>query len=115
MWLHSPAVPRGHSKKLHCLWTGPFTVVKRLSDAVYRIQYIWPRRRRTRVVVHFDHLKLCPPSMRDADGDGALNCCTPTAFHSGVANVPPPAGTHLNVNVEDLNAEDIGPPCTSLY
>ena len=62
VWLHSPAVSRGHSKRLHCPWTGPFTVVKRLSDAVYRIQDTRPRRRRTRVV---DRLKLCPPSMRE--------------------------------------------------
>ena len=38
VWLHNPAVPRGRSRKLHCPWTGPFTVVKRLSDVVYRIQ-----------------------------------------------------------------------------
>ena len=28
VWLHSPAVPRGQSRKLHCPWVGPFEVVK---------------------------------------------------------------------------------------
>ena len=28
MMLHSPAVPQGHSKKLHCPWSGPYKVVK---------------------------------------------------------------------------------------
>ena len=38
VWLHSPVVPRGKSRKLHHPWTGPWQVVKRLSDAVYRLQ-----------------------------------------------------------------------------
>ena len=64
VWLHSPAVPRGHSRKLHCPWVGPFKVVKRLSDAVYRIQDTRPRKRRSRVVVHFNRLKPCSSSIR---------------------------------------------------
>ena len=59
VWLHSPVVPRGQSRKLHCPWTGPFKVVKRLSDAVYRIQDTRPKRKRSRIVVHFDRLKPC--------------------------------------------------------
>ena len=38
VWLYSPVVPRGQSKKLRHPWTGPFQVMRRLSDAVYRIQ-----------------------------------------------------------------------------
>ena len=30
-----------------------------------------------------------------------------------MTNVPPPAGAHLNVNDEDSDAEDIGPPLAS--
>ena len=62
VWLHTPAVPRGHSKKLHCPWTGPYRVVARLSDAVYRIQHLQLRRKR--LVVHFDRLKPCSPDTR---------------------------------------------------
>lgn len=39
VWLHSQHVKRGQAKKLHCPWTGPYRVVNRLSDAVYRIQH----------------------------------------------------------------------------
>jgi len=35
VWLHSTVIPRGKAKKLHCPWSGPFTVVKHISDAVY--------------------------------------------------------------------------------
>ena len=62
MWLHSPAIPRGRSRKLHCPWTGPYRVVRKLSNAVYRIQHA--RTRRKRLVVHFDRLKRCAPGTR---------------------------------------------------
>ena len=67
VWLHSPAVPRCQSKKLHvhCPSVGPFRVVSKLSDTVYCVQNTLARRRRT--VVHFDCLKPCPPDVRIPD------------------------------------------------
>ena len=62
VWLHSPAVPRGQAKKLYRPWTGPFRIVRKLSDAVYRVQHTQARRKR--LVVHFDRLKPCPPDVR---------------------------------------------------
>ena len=59
VWLHNPAVPRGKSKKLHRPWTGPFRVVKRLAEAVYRLQHVHGHRRRP--VVHYNRLKPCLP------------------------------------------------------
>ena len=61
VWLHSPAVPRGRSPKLHRPWTGPFVVVKVLSDVTYRVQLEKPKpgRRRQRFLVHFNRLKPC--------------------------------------------------------
>lgn len=35
VWLHNSAIPRGKSKKLHRPWTGPYRVVKKLSEVVY--------------------------------------------------------------------------------
>lgn len=60
--LHNPAVPQGRSRKLHHPWTGPYRIVNRISDAVYRIQHV--KIRRKRLVVHFDRLKPCPPDIR---------------------------------------------------
>ena len=70
MWLHSPAVPRGQSKTLHRLWAGPYRVVSKLLDTVYRVQNTLARRQRT--VVHFNRLKPCPagranPGCRNAN------------------------------------------------
>ena len=41
VWLHQSVVPRGSSRNLHHLWTGPYRVLKRLSDVNYRIQHIY--------------------------------------------------------------------------
>ena len=60
VWLHTPAVPRGQAIKLHRPWTGPYRIVAKLSDAVHRIRHLQSRRKQ--LVVHFDRLKLCPPT-----------------------------------------------------
>ena len=69
VWLHSLAVLRGKSRKLHCPWTGPFRVVRRLSDAVYRIKH--SRTPHKRLVVHFDRLKKCSPNTEPPVADTA--------------------------------------------
>ena len=63
VWLHSPVVPCGASRKLHQPWTGPYKIIKRLADVTYRIQNCNGRRHR-RLVVHFDRLKPCRQDMR---------------------------------------------------
>lgn len=55
VWLYTPAVSKGSSKKLHCPWVGPFRVLKQLGQNVYRIQDTRTRRRKQ--VVNFDRLK----------------------------------------------------------
>ena len=52
VWLFSPAIPRGHSKKLHLPWKDPFKVTERFGDCVYRIK--GPRGYQ---YVHLDRLK----------------------------------------------------------
>ena len=54
----SQVVPRGGSKKLYHPWTGPWKVIKQVSDAVYRIQGPSGSKQK-RHVVHFDRLKPC--------------------------------------------------------
>eukprot|EP00731_Ephydatia_muelleri_P004957 Em0002g1133a len=76
VWLHTPVVPKGKPRKLHCPWTGPFRVVKRLSAVTYRILDLRriAARRRKRMVVHFDRLKPCPSDIRlDLDDVDAKN------------------------------------------
>ena len=55
VWLHSPAVARGSSRKFHRPWQGPYKIVKVITDVIYRIQHMKQPRRR--IVVHYDRLK----------------------------------------------------------
>ncbi len=50
VWLHNPQRRKGASPKLQRFWEGPYTVLKRINDAVYRIQ-LGPRTR-PKVVHH---------------------------------------------------------------
>ena len=59
VWLFSPAVPPSQYKKLHHPWSGPFEIVKCLTDATYRIAN--QAAKLQRFVVHFDRLKPCVP------------------------------------------------------
>ena len=64
VWLYTPAVPPGQSRKLHRPWKGPYKVVERLGDATYKLQ---GTRGRIPQIVHFDRLKPCPPNVRLAN------------------------------------------------
>ena len=57
VWLHSTAVPRDRSRKLHHPWKGPFKVMERLGETTYKIKNLQGRRKTT--FVHFDRLKPC--------------------------------------------------------
>lgn len=67
VWLHSPVVPRGGSRKLHHPWTGPWKILKRISDATYRIQD--EKVKQKRIVVHFNRLKQVALGTRIQDPD----------------------------------------------
>ena len=44
------------------------------------------------------------------DGGVYSDCHRSSVSHSRVTNVPPPAGAHLIVDVEESDTEDSGPP-----
>ena len=92
VWLYSPVVPPGQSKKLHHPWLGPFKVIKRLSDTTYRI--VDTTAKRHTQVVHFDRLKLCPPGTRLAQAEQPAQ--SPT--HQSTSTIPSvPFGTNLHI------------------
>ena len=84
VWLHNPVVGRGMAKKLHCPWSGPFRIIKKLSSVVYRIQDT-RRARKNRKVVHFDRLKPCPDNTRLDDSNLKVRSQT----EPGVSDVLP--------------------------
>ena len=106
VWLHSPAVPRGQSRKLHRPWSGPYRVVSKLSEVTYRIQNT--RARRQRLVVHFDCLKVCPPNKRLGEELPTTSLCAPRPSEDN--------GPGTIVELIDLPDDDPPiPPPTSRY
>ena len=83
VWLEEKAVPRWVHRKFYHPWSGPWRVVKVISDVTYRIQSeevapLWARRK-TRLIVHFNRLKLyrsrpvqLQPSLHDVEEDRNL-------------------------------------------
>ena len=62
VWVFNPKVPKNNHSKLFHPWTGPFKVLKQLSDCTYRVQQLGGRKRRQ--IVHFNRLKPCPKDIR---------------------------------------------------
>ena len=94
--LYSPVLPPGQSKNLYHPWSGPFKVLKRLSDTTYWI--VDTRASDHRQVVHFDLLKLCLPNTNLPPVQQASQ--SPTLASS---SAPPtvPFGTILQLVDED--------------
>ena len=56
VWLYTPAVKPGQTKRLALLWRGPYTVLDRYGLVDYKIQLVGGNQTQ---VVHRDRLKLC--------------------------------------------------------
>ena len=97
VWLHQSAVPRGSSKKLYHPWTGPYRVLKRLSDANYRIQHI--EHPRKRMVVHFDRLKSCHSPAMAEEGNQVPSI---PLDEDGISSPTPLPGTTLDIIQDEL-------------
>lgn len=55
VWLYNPHVHQRHCRKFHRPWDGPFKIIKKISDVVFRVQKCGHYRKR--LVVHHDRLK----------------------------------------------------------
>ena len=94
VWLHSPAVPRGQSKKLHHPWKGPLKVIERLGESTYKIKSLQGRKKTQ--IVHFDRLKPCAVSTA---ADNEQNLIPPAA--------PDPQPTRNNVELLDSYDDEV--------
>jgi hypothetical protein len=62
VWLYRPTRTKGKSPKLQSSWEGPYKIITRINDVVYRIQKS-PRSRM--MVIHLDRLALYQGIARD--------------------------------------------------
>ena len=105
VWLLNPAVARGKSKKLHHPWTGPFRVLKKLSDCDYRI-----KGRRSPIVVHFNRLKLCVPGTRLDHSPPGRDAADDGPSTLGPDDHRPQIGEGLEILDSDEPGRDAVPP-----
>ena len=104
VWLHMPQRTKGLSPKLQKQWDGPYMVINRLSDAVYRIQ---KNARTTSKVVHFDRLKtyqgekpknwLCQNGV-PCETNTSDKTCRPSDWHARDIEAPRTSGELLGDN-----------------
>lgn len=102
---------KGRSKKLSALWEGPYMVIKKITDVVYRLKKEGGRKR---VVVHFNNLKKCHGSKNKKATPGAKDVEETSTMPTHPASVRPrrPEKRH-NSHDEDANDDDdwITEPC----
>ena len=101
VWLHSPVPKRESCRKLHHPWTGPFKVLKQLSDTTYRIQHLHGNRQRK--VIHFDRLKPCTNGVTQIDHEQQTtqDDNQPTNSTATSAKLPSMIGTNLELLDDD--------------
>ena len=103
VWLLNPVIPKRKSQKLHCPWSGPFRVVKKLSSVVYCIQDTHSQRKRQ--VVHFDRLKSCDPDIRIPESSQPARNTSPASAPTCVTSPP---GTNLQfVDDDDTDTQPV--------
>lgn len=115
VWLCNPVIPKGTSRKLHSPWKGPYKVIKRISDIVYRIQDTQGRKKKQ--VVHFDRLKPYyadredpPTNTRQQLEPSAMLDTNDEVQRKDSTAKPSPPGTHLQINdnyEDETNETDI--------
>ena len=98
VWLHTTVLSGGTTKKLHHPWTGPYRIIRRLSDSTYWIQLLWAPHKR--LVVHFNWLKPYGDAI-----EGSLPE-EDTSVSGEPVPEPPVTGTRLDVvEPEDIPAQ----------
>ena len=63
IWLYTPVVNQGHTRKFASFWKGPYTVIDKPSEVTYKIQLIGGTQM---LLVHRNRLKPCftPPQLQ---------------------------------------------------
>ena len=110
LWLDKKS-RRGRCMKLNRPWTGPWIVIKRLSEVVYRIKYCGPTGSYSRVkrrVVHFNQLKPFVGASDKGQGWAAIETGPTEALRPSSTQASSDAG--LIVLEDDIFPEGVVDP-----
>ena len=56
IWLYTPVVKQGNTKKFSSFWNGPYTVIDKASSVNYKVQLLGGTQA---LIIHRNRLKLC--------------------------------------------------------
>ena len=56
VWLYTPVVRKGNTRKFSSFWKGPYTIIDRVGPVNYKLQLVGGTQS---LVVHRNHIKLC--------------------------------------------------------
>ena len=70
VWLARSHRTKGRSPKLDMRWDGPFVIVNKFSDCIYRIKHCATGKKK---VTHFDKLKKCALPVTEEDKSDELS------------------------------------------
>ena len=108
--MYSPVPQKGILCKHYHPWTGPFKVVKEISDVTYRIQQ--QQGKRLQKIVYFDRLKPCSCNIQSKLNSNQSPATTedPTAHKDTHGPVIYTFGNHIELlDEDDENACDATP------
>ena len=115
VWLYTPVVPKGHTKKFASFWKGPYTILDKSEPVNYKVQLIGGTQQ---FVVHRSRLKFChtpplqqtPPSTVSTQSKSELqhhtalysdvtaSCSSAIAGYTSATNLPTsPAPAHSDI------------------
>ena len=105
VWLYTPQKKKGISPKLQKFWSGPYLIVHKLSDTLYRIQ---KSVRTIPKIVHFNRLKRYHGKVLVSwvpGADPGIEILTQDA-EEGTATVPRPPDLDTDSENEDVISQD---------
>lgn len=108
VWLYTPVVPQGYTKKFASFWKGPYTIIDKPGEVNYKVQLIGGTQT---LVVHRNRLKPCysPPQLQ-ADNIAAQQTSRLSDQHF-LPTYSDVAGGHMS-QVAGYTSSDVEQPCT---
>jgi len=118
VWLYVPAVKTGCTKKLSCLWRGPYTIVDKTSAVNYRIQLVGSAKT---TIVHRNRLKTCygRPQLKASTRTNGVSVCNgehserTDTVSKGVSTDPQTTRSYAEVTATTPNSSTVTTPSSS--
>ena len=92
VWIYDPAVKPGLSKKLCCLWHGPFCLIEKITPVSFKVANLQGKLQKDSI--HVNRMKQCftyddPPTDSSPHNNSNKPSPSPTFCHQALVTEPP--------------------------